>query len=280
MAIPAVAGIKSRRERSGGPELNTFTCEAMTGDGKALQMGTSVEGGQTFAKAFDIQYLSRDGRREVPWTTSWGASTRLIGGLIMVHGDNDGLRVPPALAPTQIVVMAASAEAVEPMQAMATEMREAGLRVSTDHRTEIEFGQRVAKWRLKGVPLRVEIGTDELDAGTAILARRLAEGSRTAVPLQDLTTRVTGLLEDEQRLMLETARAERDSRIAAVATVAEAAAAAADGWAKLPWSALGDTGEDELARSGMTVRCLQRPDGSTPDSDAEPDLLAFVARSY
>jgi prolyl-tRNA synthetase len=280
MAIPAVAGIKSRRERSGGPELNTFTCEAMTGDGKALQMGTSIEGGQTFAKAFDIKYLSRDGRRELPWTTSWGASTRLIGGLIMAHGDSDGLRIPPALAPTQIVVMAVNAAVVGLVHAIATEMREAGLRVFTDDRTDIEFGQRVARWGLKGVPLRVEIGKGELDAGTAILARRLSEASKTAVPLPELTTRATRLIEDEQRAMLDAARAERDSRITVVGTVAEAAAAAAGGWAKLPWSALAETGEDELARSGVTVRCLQRPDGSTPDSDAEPDLVAFVARAY
>jgi prolyl-tRNA synthetase len=280
MAIPAVTGIKSRRQRSGGPELNTFTCEAMTGDGKALQMGTSIEGGQTFAKAFDIRYLCRDGRREVPWTTSWGASTRLIGGLIMVHGDTDGLRIPPALAPTQIVVIAVDAEAVGPVHAIATEMREAGLRVLTDDRTDIECSQRTANWAVKGVPFRVEIGKEELGSGTAILARRLFGGRKTALPLRELTTRVTRLIEDEQRAMLDAARADRDSRIAVVGTVAEAAAAAAGGWAKLPWSALGETGEDELARSGVTVRCLQRPDGSTPDGDAEPDLVAFVARAH
>jgi prolyl-tRNA synthetase len=280
MAIPAVAGIKSRRERSGGPDLNTFTCEAMTGDGKALQLGTSIEGGQTFAKAFDIQYLSRDGRREVPWTTSWGASTRLIGGLIMVHGDRDGLRIPPALAPTQLVVMAADADTVGLAYAVATELREAGLRVVVDERTDIDTGERATTWSRKGVPLQVEVGKQELDAETAVLTRRLFGGSAAAVPLPELTDRVTTLLEDEQRAMLTAARAERDSRITAVDTVADAVAAAAGGWAKLPWSALGETGEDELARSGAAVRCLQRPDGSTPNSDAEPDLVAFVAHAY
>jgi prolyl-tRNA synthetase len=280
MAIPAVAGIKSRRERSGGPRLNTFTCEAMTGDGKALQMGTSIEGGQAFAKAFGIQYLSRDGRREVPWTTSWGASTRLIGGLIMAHGDTDGLRIPPALAPTQVVVMAVNAEVVGHVNAIATEMREAGLRVFTDDRADIEFGQRVDKWRRKGVPFRVEVGKDDVDGGTAILARRLSEGSSTAVPLRELTTRVNLLIEEEQRAMRDAARAERDSRIALVGTVAEAAAATADGWAKLPWSALGENGEDELAQINVSVRCLQRMDGSTPESDDEPDLMAYVARAH
>jgi prolyl-tRNA synthetase len=132
----------------------------------------------------------------------------------------------------------------------------------------------------KGVPLRVEVGKDDLDAETAVLARRLSEGSKTAVPLRELATRVTRLIEDEQRAMFDAARAERDSRITRVDTVAEAAAAAKGGWAMLPWSALGETGEAELARSGITVRCLQRPDGSTPDSDAEPGLFAFVARSH
>ena len=278
LAIPVLSGIKSRRQRSGAA-LNSFTCEAMTGDGKALQMGTSAEGGQTFAKAFDIQYLTRDGRRELPWTTSWGASTRLIGGLIMVHGDNDGLRIPPALAPTQIVVVASSAEVAGTAHEIATEMRDAGVRVLTDDRTDIAFDQRLVEWRLKGVPLRVEVGNADADAGTATLARRLS-GSTTAVPLRELASRVSRLIEEEQRAMLDSARAERESRVAEVDTVADAAAAAAGGWARLPWSAVGEAGEDALAQSGVTVRCLQRPDGSLPDSDAEPDLVAYVARAY
>jgi prolyl-tRNA synthetase len=279
LAVPVVVGIKTRRQRSGAA-LNSLTCEAMMGNGMALQLSTSHEGGQTFGRAFKIQYLSRDGRLELAWTTSWGTSTRLIGGLIMVHGDIDGLRIPPAVAPTQIAVLAIDAEVVDAVNTIAAEMRDAGLRVSVDKRTDIAFDQRVADWELKGVPLRVEIDSVSLYEGTAKLARRLARGSNTALPLEGLAARVIRLLEEEQREMLGAARVARDSRIAEVATVDAAIAASASGWAKLPWSAVGEAGEDTLAQSGVTVRCLQRPDGSLPDSDAEPDLVAYVARSY
>jgi prolyl-tRNA synthetase len=278
LAVPVVVGRKTRRERFAGA-INTLTCEAMTRDGKALQMGTSHELGQNFARAFDIGYLSRDGRRELAWTTSWGSSTRMVGGLIMVHGDDDGLRVPPALAPTQVVVMAIKAEVIDAVHKIATELRDAGLRVAVDDRTDVPFGRRAVGWELKGVPLRVEIGPRDLDAEVAMLVRRLS-GGKVAVPLGELTAEVTRLVEDEQQAMLAAARAERDSRIADVSTVDDASAAAAHGWARLPWSAVGEQGEDTLARSGVTVRCLQRRDGTVPDSDTEPDLVAYVGRAY
>jgi prolyl-tRNA synthetase len=278
LAVPVVVGRKTRRERFAGA-INTLTCEAMTRDGKALQMGTSHELGQNFARAFGIEYLSRDGRRELAWTTSWGSSTRMVGGLIMVHGDDDGLRVPPALAPTQVVVMAIKSEVVDAAHQIAAELGDAGLRVAVDDRDDIAFGRRAVDWELKGVPLRIEIGPRDLAAGVATLARRLS-GGKAPLPLGELTERLVRLVEDEQQAMLDTARAERDARIADVSTVDDAAAAAADGWARLPWSAVGEDGEDSLGRAGVTVRCLQRPDGSVPDSDTEPDLLAYVARAY
>jgi prolyl-tRNA synthetase len=278
LAIPVVVGRKTRRERFAGA-INTLTCEAMTRDGKALQMGTSHELGQNFARAFGIEYLSRDGRRELAWTTSWGSSTRMVGGLIMVHGDDDGLRVPPALAPTQVVVMAVKAEAVDVVHKVAGHLRDAGLRVAVDDRADLPFGRRAVDWELKGVPLRVELGPRDLDAGIATLVRRLS-GGKAPAPLGDLTAHVTQLVDEEQGAMLEAARTERDARITDVSSVEDAAAAAADGWARLAWSALGEEGEDRLAASGVTVRCLQRADGSVPDDDTEPDLVAYVARAY
>jgi prolyl-tRNA synthetase len=278
LAMPVLVGRKTKQERFAGA-INTLTCEAMTLDGKALQMGTSHELGQNFAKAFDIEYTSAQGGREHAWTTSWGSSTRMVGGLIMVHGDDDGLRVPPALAPTQVVVMAIKPEVVDAVHKIGDDLRASGVRVVVDDRADIPFGRRAVDWELKGVPLRVELGPRDLEANAATLARRLS-GGKVPVPLGELSTEVPRLLAAEQTAMLDAARADRDGRIAEVSTVDEAAAAATDAWAKLPWDTLGEDGETKLAQSGVTVRCLQRADGGVPDSDTEPGLVAYVARSY
>jgi prolyl-tRNA synthetase len=278
LAVPVVVGLKTKRERFAGA-INTMTCEALTRDGKALQMGTSHELGQNFARAFGIEFTSAEGTRELAWTTSWGSSTRMVGGLIMVHGDDAGLRIPPALAPTQVVVMAVKAEVVDAVHKIAADLTDAGARVVVDDRADIPFGRRAVDWELKGVPLRVELGPRDLDGNVAILARRLS-GGKAPVPLGELAAEVSRLLAGEQRAVLDAARGERDARIAEVSTVDDAAAAGAAAWAKLPWAVLGEAGEDKLAESGVTVRCLQRPDGSVPDSDTEDDLVAYVARSY
>ena len=278
LAVPVVVGLKTKRERFAGA-INTMTCEALTRDGKALQMGTSHELGQNFARAFGIEFTSAEGSRELAWTTSWGSSTRMVGGLIMVHGDDAGLRVPPALAPTQVVVMAVKADVIDAVHKIAADLTDAGARVVVDDRTDIPFGRRAVDWELKGVPLRVELGPRDLDGNVAVLARRLS-GGKAPVPLGELAAEVSRLLAEEQRAMLSSARDERDARIALVSTVDDAAAAGVEAWAKLPWAVLGENGEATLAESGVTVRCLQRPDGSVPESDTEDDLVAYVARSY
>src|SRR4051794_9604132 len=157
LGIPVTVGRKTRRERFAGA-INTMTLEAMTGDGKALQMCTSHELGQNFARAFDIDYLSSDGRRELAWTTSWGSTTRMVGGLIMVHGDDAGLRIPPAVAPIQVVVLAVRDETIDAAQRIAKDLEAAGLRVTVDDRTDQPFGRRAVNWELKGVPIRIELG--------------------------------------------------------------------------------------------------------------------------
>ena len=159
IGVPVMTGRKTAAERFAGA-INTFTCEAMMRDGKALQMGTSHELGQGFAKAFDITYLSSEGSQEHIWQTSWGASTRLVGGLIMTHGDDAGLRVPPRLAPIQVVVVAIrdDGETVERSRLMAEELRAAGHRVRWDDRVDTSFGRRATEWELKGIPVRVEVG--------------------------------------------------------------------------------------------------------------------------
>jgi prolyl-tRNA synthetase len=279
LAIPVVVGRKTAAERFAGA-INTTACEAMTRDGKALQMGTSHELGQNFARAFDIEFSGADGRRSLAWTTSWGSSARMVGGLIMVHGDDHGLRVPPALAPIQVVVMAVKDEGVAAARRIGDELRTLGIRVAVDDDADIQFGRRAVDWELKGVPLRLEVGPRDLAAGQATIVNRISGAEKASVSLDGLGGEVARLLATEQDAMLEAARAERDARIVEVTSVDDAAATAAEGWAKISWSKLGLDGEATLARAGVTVRCLQRADGAVPDSDDEPDLVAFVARSY
>ncbi|MBA2944790.1 proline--tRNA ligase [Streptomyces himalayensis] len=281
LGIDVVLGRKTPSERFAGA-VNTLTLEAMTGDGKALQMGTSHELGQNFARAFNTRYLSRDGTQELVWQTSWGSSTRMVGGLIMAHGDDDGLRVPPRLAPVQAVVLA-----VKDDQAVLAKVREignrltaAGVRVQVDDRTDTPFGRRAVDWELKGVPVRIEIGPRDLENGTALLARRIP-GGKEPVALDSLAALVPEVLEADQTLLLQQSREWRTSRTSEVAGVGDAVeVAAAGGWARIPWAALGEAGEAELAAQGVTVRCLVTEDGAVPEADDAPGTVAIVARAY
>jgi prolyl-tRNA synthetase len=242
-------------------------------------MGTSHELGQNFAKAFDINFLAPSGEREHVWQTSWGSSTRMVGGLIMGHGDDAGLRVPPRLAPTQVAVIVIKAEAAEAAGRLANELSSEGIRVELDDRADVPFGRRAVDWELKGVPLRVEVGPRDLAEDRVMLVRRVG-GGKTPTPLAGLLDAVrVALVEDQVALYAEAERA-RDARIADVKSVEDAVEAAATGWARLPWSELGPEGEAALAERSVTVRCLVRADGSLPDSGDEPDVLAYCARAY
>ena len=159
LAMPVVLGRKTARERFAGA-TNTLALEGMMRDGKALQMGTSHELGQNFAKAFDITYLSEQGRQETCWTTSWGSSTRMLGGLIMGHGDDHGLRVPPRLAPVQVLVMVVKdgEGVVEAARQVVADLVARGVRAELDARVDTPFGRRAVDAELKGIPVRVEVG--------------------------------------------------------------------------------------------------------------------------
>jgi prolyl-tRNA synthetase len=278
LAMPVVVGRKTARERFAGA-INTLTLEGMMGDGKALQMGTSHELGQNFAKVFDITYSDAAGARQTAWTTSWGSSTRMVGGLIMAHGDDAGLRVPPRLAATQVVVLAVKAETADRAAALAAELRANGVRVEADLRTDTPFGRRAVDWELKGVPVRVEIGPRDEAEGNATLVRRIP-GTKQPVPLAGVAAAVASALDEDQTALYEESARRRDARIVDVATPEEAAEAAATGWARIPWATLGEEGEEKLATQAVSVRCLVRPDGSVPESGDEPDLVAYVARAY
>jgi prolyl-tRNA synthetase len=280
LATPVLVGRKTVSERFAGA-INTMTCEAMMRDGKALQMGTSHELGSNFAKAFDITYLDAQGETQHCWTTSWGSTTRMIGGVIMTHGDDDGLVVPPVLAPIQALVLVVKDEGGtgERAAALAGELSAAGVRTRLDDRVGQTFGRRVTDWELKGVPVRVEIGPRDLAADAATLVRR-DTGTKEQVPLAALPGRVEKLVADVQQDMLADAHSRRDANIADASDIREAAEASRSGFARLPWRLVRGEGETRLAADGVTVRCLQRPDGSLPRSEDEDDLVAFVARAY
>jgi prolyl-tRNA synthetase len=281
LAVPVVTGHKTDRERFAGAN-RTWTCEGMMGDGKALQMGTSHELGQNFAVPFDITYATATGTLEHVWQTSWGVSTRLVGALVMAHGDDLGLRLPPALAPTQVVVLVVkeAPEVRAAADALVAELRQAGHRVRLDDRTETGFGRRSVDWELKGVPARVEVGPRDLAEGNVTVVTRHRREKET-VALGAVSDAVAGIMARAGADLLGEATAARDARTADAATLQEAVEAGTAGFARIAMGALGPEGEDHLAQHAITVRCLQRPDGSLArPGDAEADLVAVVARSY
>ncbi|AGP54729.1 proline--tRNA ligase [Streptomyces rapamycinicus] len=281
LAMDVVLGRKTARERFAGA-LNTLTLEGMMGDGKALQLGTSHELGQNFARAFHTSYLSKDGEQELVWQTSWGSTTRMVGALVMMHGDDNGLRIPPRLAPVQVVVVAIKGD--DAVLAKVREIGElltaAGVRAHVDDRTDTAFGRRAVDWELKGVPVRVEVGPRDLESGTAMVVRRIP-GGKEPVRAELLPELLPKVLEEDQALLLRQARERRKARTTDVTTMEEAAeVAAAGGWARIRWSDLGPEGEAALAERSVSVRCLVTEDGAVPDADDAPGNVAFVARAY
>jgi prolyl-tRNA synthetase len=280
LAIPVHVGAKTRKERFAGATF-TYCLEAMMGDGKALQMGTSHELGQNFARAFDTTFLDDKGEQQLVWTTSWGTSTRMVGGLIMAHGDDNGLRVPPSLAPHQIVVLLVrdEPETTAAAERLTKELRDNGIRVVLDNKVSASFGRRVTDWEIKGVPMRIEVGPRDLANGVVTVARR-DTGEKSTVPLGEFAGQAAALLAEIQTTMFAQAVARRDAGTVEVTSVAEAVEAAATGFARISWDAVGEAGETELNRHAVSVRCLQRADGQVPTSQDEPGLVAIVARSY
>lgn len=283
LGIDVVLGRKTPRERFAGA-VNTLTLEGMMGDGKALQMGTSHELGTNFSQAFNTTYLSKDGTQELAWQTSWGCSTRMVGGLVMAHGDDSGLRIPPRLAAVQVVVLAVKGEepVLSAVREIAGRLTAVGLRVHVDDRTDTPFGRRSVDWELKGVPVRVEVGPRDLESRTVMLVRRIpGPAPKERVGVDALAGSLPGVLEEDQALLLRRSRERRAARTVDVNTLGEAAeAAVAGGWARIPWAALGPEGEAALAGLAVSVRCLVAEDGSVPESDDAPGTLAIVARAY
>ncbi|HXW35500.1 MAG TPA: proline--tRNA ligase [Acidimicrobiales bacterium] len=293
LAVPVITGFKTERERFAGASM-TWTCEAMMRDGKALQMGTSHELGQNFARAFDITYLDDEGETVHAWQTSWGVSTRLMGALVMTHGDDAGLRVPPLVAPVQVVVLVVKDEcgASDRARALVDELAACGMRAELDDRTETSFGRRVVDWELKGVPVRLELGPRDVEEGTAVLVRRHRSLDKEQVPLSRAAFRAKESLGQAQLELLEEARTLMERSTVHVSSVEEAVEGAQTGFAVLPLRLIDEDGEDRLNEAGVSVRCVQMSDGSLPDAAGNPQaakdaqaareagLVAVVARAY
>lgn len=215
MAIPVIPGTKSESEKFAGA-LRTYTVEAMMQDGKALQFGTSHNLGQNFAKVFDVGFLDREGTRQHAWQTSWGVSTRMIGGLIMAHSDDKGLVLPPKMANIQAIITTIFANDTnrEDINSKAEEIRsilqKGGVLVKTDLR-DLRPGEKYFEWEQKGVPLRIELGPKDMEAGQVVLVRRDTAVKET-VKIDDLTGRVTALLEEIQKNLFETALARQKEK--------------------------------------------------------------------
>jgi len=220
LGMPVVKGQKSESEKFAGA-LRTYSIEALMGDGRALQAGTSHNLGQNFAKAFDITFQGRDKSVQHVWGTSWGVSTRLVGGVIMTHGDDSGLVLPPRVAPYQVVIVPIGRDDWrETVLPKAREIRQqlagAGIRVTLDERDE-RPGWKFAEWELRGVPLRLEIGPKDIEKSTVRVARR-DTGAKQDLSMNGLPTPITELLDRIQRDLFERARAYRDERTQRVAS--------------------------------------------------------------
>jgi prolyl-tRNA synthetase len=284
LAISVAVGEKSPGERFAGAD-QTFTCEALMRDGKALQMGTSHNLGHNFARAFDIQYLAADGERRHAATTSWGTSTRMIGGVVMVHGDDHGLRLPPAIAPHQVVVLQLGEEdeVADEAARIAGELRDAGVRVHVDARTHTSFGRRAVDWELKGVPVRIEVGARELAAGRATVVRR-DDRSKASVPLGGAARAAAGLLGEIQQVLLAESRAFREQHTHPVTAMDEFRERVGDGGLFLAaWS--GAPGSEEALRegTGATIRCIVDADRPAPTclvTGLPAEHTVLVGRAY
>ncbi len=241
-AIPVLKGYKSETERFAGAQITT-SIEGMMQDKRALQSATSHYFGQNFAKAFEIQYLDKNNALQFCETTSWGLSTRMIGAIIMTHGDDQGLILPPRLAPIQAVIVpifkndAEKSKVMDVANRVFSELKDAGVRIKMDDREEVTPGFKFNDWEMRGVPLRIEIGPKDVDKGSVALARRDVPGrdGKSFVPQADLARTVGGLLSEIQDSLLTRATAFRDANIHDPKTYEELKQVVADGWAFSWW---------------------------------------------
>ena len=290
MALPVIVGHKSPNERFAGAE-DTLTIEALMQDGKALQSGTSHFLGQNFAKAFDVTYTTREGKQEYVWATSWGVSTRLMGALIMAHSDNNGLVLPPKLAPIQVAMVPIYkgaeqlATMTEKMEAIAADLRARGISVKVDTRDNVRSGFKFAEYELKGVPVRLALGPRDLENGTIELARRDTLTKET-VPQQGLTDRIAALLDEIQHNIFQKALDFRASMITRVDTWDEFIETLNDkgGFISAHWDGTVETEVAIKEATKATIRCIpldaEEEEGRCIFSGKPSHRRVLFARSY
>jgi len=296
LAMPVLVGAKSAAERFAGA-VDTYCIEALMQDGKALQAGTSHFLGQNFAKAFEIQFTGRDGAVQNAWTTSWGVSTRLIGGVVMTHSDDQGLVMPPRIAPIQLVAIpiwktdAERAQVVGAIDAIFVRLKKAGVRVHLDDRDNYKPGFKFNDWELKGVPLRLELGPRDLAAGKAVLARRDMAGAadradKQVVDAAALETIVPALLETIQKALFDKAKAFRDANLRRANTYDELVKTleTSGGFVLAPWD--GDAAVEAKVKeeTKATIRCIRAEDRGTKakaiGTGRDTEQWAIFAKAY
>ena len=289
MAIPVVVGQKSEKEKFAGAAA-TYTMEALMHDGQALQSGTSHNLGQHFTKPFDITYLDRNNEQAYPYHTSWGVSTRLIGGIIMVHGDDNGLVLPPRIAPTQLVIIPV-AQHKEGVLDKAYELKDilgAEFRVELDDNDSNSPGWKFNQWEMKGVPIRLEIGPRDIENGQCVLARR-DTGEKVQVALDDITEAVRNLLAEIQQNLFDRALKMREEKTSTAVDMDEFKKNLKEnpGFIKAMWCedrACEDKIKDE---TGASVRCIPFDDeqevigeGKCVCCGKPAKKMAYFARAY
>jgi prolyl-tRNA synthetase len=262
MALPVVQGIKTPNERFAGAE-ETYCIEALMQDGKALQAGTSHFLGQNFAKAFDVKFADKDNKLEYVWATSWGVSTRLIGALVMAHSDDDGLILPPRIAPLQVVIVPIykgddqKKLVDEKVAGIVAELKQQGIRVKYDDNDNARPGWKFAEYEMKGVPVRVAMGARDIENNTVELARRDTKEKNT-VPLEGLASRIKDLLEEVQQQLFDKAKAYQQSHITPANSWEEFVKLLDEkgGFISAHWDGTGETEEKIKELTKATIRCI------------------------
>ncbi|HWR65358.1 MAG TPA: proline--tRNA ligase [Bellilinea sp.] len=289
-AVPVIPGRKSETEKFAGAS-DSYTIEAMMGDTRALQAGTSHFLGQNFAKAFDIEYLDPSNQLQHCWTTSWGLSTRFIGAIIMTHGDDQGLVLPPRLAPIQVVIVPIFRSDEEQAKVMpvaeAINQQLAQFRVKLDTRSEVTPGFKFNDWEMRGVPLRIEIGPKDVDNGVVTVARRNLPGraGKSTLPLGDgLAGQVQLVLDEIQAAMLEKARNFRDEHIHEPKDYDDLKNIVQDGWALAYWCGRTECEAKIKDETKATTRCMpldqEEGDGTCIVCGEPAKKKVYFARAY
>ncbi|MFN2215312.1 MAG: proline--tRNA ligase [Anaerolineales bacterium] len=288
-AVPVIKGIKSEGEKFAGAVQST-TIEAMMGDTRALQSGTSHFLGQNFAEAFNIQYLDVNNTLQYCWTTSWGLSTRFIGAMIMTHGDDQGLILPPRLAPIQVIIVpiykndAERASVMPVVERLSAELSD--LRIKVDDRSEVTPGFKFNDWEMRGVPLRMEVGPKDVQKNSVALARRDRPGrdGKTFVPQSNIGETVKSLLADIQDSLLKRATEFRDANIHNPKDYEEMKEILSNGWAFSWWCGKGSCEAKVKEDTKATTRCIpldqEKGSGSCIVCGEKATKKVYFARSY